>query len=96
MRILIQFVSQAVGLIIYKFKVAAPVEALNGKPETVNRKPEFPFRMWLYPLPVLVAIAIWLFVFFSSGWNYILGAFGIILSGTILYFIFSRMKKSSV
>jgi multisubunit Na+/H+ antiporter MnhC subunit len=51
--------------------------------------------MFLFPLPALVAIAIWLFVFFSSGMNYILGALGIILSGTVLFFIFSGMKKTA-
>ncbi len=108
MRILIQFVSQAVGLIIYryknsefkvqssKFKVAAhSEEAQNLKLQTPNSKPVFPFRMFLFPLPALVAIAIWLFVFFSSGMNYILGALGIILSGTVLFFIFSGMKKTA-
>ena len=92
MRILIQFVSQAVGLIVYRYNNREIVRQ-NSKPETVNRKPVMPFRMFLFPLPALVAIAIWLFVFCSSGLHYILGALGIILSGTILFFIFSKMKS---
>lgn len=79
MRILIQFVSQAVGLIIYRYK---------------NRETPYPFRMWLFPLPALVAIAIWLFAFFSSEWHYILGAFGIIVSGSLLFLLFSKLKRA--
>ncbi|HEY6768644.1 MAG TPA: APC family permease [Candidatus Sulfotelmatobacter sp.] len=49
-RILIQFLVQAVGLIVLRI-----------------RRPEMPrpFRMWLYPLPALVACAGFLFVLFN-------------------------------
>jgi APA family basic amino acid/polyamine antiporter len=49
-RILLQFLLQAVGLIVLRF-----------------RQPDLPrpFRMWLYPLPALLASAGFLFVLFS-------------------------------
>lgn len=50
MRILVQFVGQAVGLVL-----------LRRRRGTAG----LPFRMPLYPLPVLVAVAVWLWVFFS-------------------------------
>jgi amino acid transporter len=50
MRILVQFVGQAVGLIL-----------LRRRRGTAG----LPFRMPLYPLPVLVAVAVWLWVFWS-------------------------------
>ncbi|GGG37984.1 APC family permease [Hymenobacter glacieicola] len=50
MRILVQFVGQAVGLML-----------LRRRRGTAG----LPFRMPLYPLPVVVAVAVWLWVFFS-------------------------------
>ncbi|UOQ78877.1 hypothetical protein MUN84_10295 [Hymenobacter sp. 5516J-16] len=50
MRILVQFVGQAVGLVLLRRR-----RGTQG----------LPFRMPLYPLPVLVAVAVWLWVFLS-------------------------------
>jgi len=73
MRILIQFVSQAIGVIL------------------LHRKKEpLPFKMILFPLPAIIAIIVWMFIFFSSGLPYIIGALGVIASGTIVYYLFSR------
>jgi hypothetical protein len=35
-------------------------------------------------------LLVWLFVFLSSDWQYIIGALGIIVSGLILYFVKER------
>ncbi|MBX7225160.1 MAG: APC family permease [Chitinophagales bacterium] len=71
MRILIQFISQAVGVILLHYR----------KP-----KVEMPFKMPLFPIPAILGICVWLFVFFSSEMKYMVGALLVILSGTILYF----------
>jgi fructoselysine transporter len=52
MRILVQFVAQAVGVVQLRNR--------NG-----TRK--LPFKMWLYPLPVFFSVATWLFVLYSTG-----------------------------
>jgi amino acid transporter len=49
-RIMIQFLVQAVGLLIYRIR----------RPDAPR-----PFRMWLYPIPVLLATAGFLFVLFA-------------------------------
>ncbi len=53
MRILVQFIGQSFGLILLK-------ERLGAK--------DFPFKMLLYPVPVILSISIWLFLFISTGW----------------------------
>ncbi len=78
MRILIQFVSQSVGIIMLHLK---------------KEKTTFPFRMWLFPLPALIGITVWMFVFFSVDLNYILGAFSVIVSGTILFLYRAKRIK---
>jgi len=79
MRILIQFLGQAVGLLLYHQR---------------KRDEHFPYRMWLYPLPPIIAITVWLFVFCSAEWQYILGALGVIGLGIALYGIRARIDKT--
>src|SRR5690349_4819387 len=66
MRIIFKFIGQAVGLFLLR-----------------NRfdRSEFPFKMWLYPIPIILSIAIWVFVFVSTGkfalWGSLIAATGI-------------------
>ena len=80
MRILIQFVSQAVGLIAWHYL----------KPDEPR-----PFKMPLFPLPAILSIIIWLFIFFSSEWIYIFFSFGIIGIGLVLYKVKERLVKGA-
>lgn len=78
MRIVIQFVGQAIGLILLHRR----------------RKPEFfPFRMPLYPLPVLLAIAVWLFIFFSTGLTFMLSGLTVIGLGVVAFLITAGVRK---
>ena len=72
MRILVQFVGQAAGVIYLRYK---------------KDRIYLPFKMWAFPLPAVLGIIIWLFIFFSSGWEYILGALSIILAGIFVFLI---------
>ncbi len=47
MRILVQFVAQAVGVVLLRRR---------------NGTAGLPFRMWLYPAPVILSVVIWLYV----------------------------------
>src|SRR6185295_17280404 len=68
-RILIQFIGQ----------IAAVTLLRRNAPELKR-----PYRIWLYPLPNLLALAGWMFVFATTDWTII--AFGL---GTL----FNRMSK---
>lgn len=65
-RILIQFMGQIVAVALLR----------RDRPE-LNR----PFRIWLYPLPNLVALAGWVFVFSTSGATVILFGLATLLAG---------------
>jgi amino acid transporter len=77
-RILIQFMGQIVALLYLR----------KHRPDV-----ERPFRMWLYPLPVTIALAGWLYIFLTSGWNY--AGFGVLTlaAGCVVYFIRSRASS---
>jgi len=78
MRIMIQFVGQAVGLLILRSK---------------RNSDEFPYRMPLFPLPVFLAIAMWLFILISTGRKLMFGGLIVIFLGTIVYLIKASVQK---
>jgi amino acid transporter len=49
-----------------------------------------PFKMPLYPLPVVIALLGWLFIFGTSGWPYIASALALVLLGVMAFRIFNR------
>jgi amino acid transporter len=77
-RILIQFVGQIVA-VIHLRRVA---------PDTPR-----PFRMWLYPLPALVALAGWIFVFATSGGEVIGVGLATLGAGVVAYFFWRRRTR---
>ncbi|MDR3670041.1 MAG: APC family permease [Holophaga sp.] len=69
MRILVQFIGGAVGLMLLHRRIGT----------------RFPFRMWLYPLPALVAIVLWCSILASTGWRFALSGLALTLLGAIVY-----------
>ncbi|MBA3647835.1 MAG: amino acid permease [Chitinophagales bacterium] len=79
MRILVQFIGQSAGVIYLRFK---------------KDRIYLPYKMWLFPIPAILGITIWLFIFLSSGWEYILGAIGIIFLGIVVFLFRARINQS--
>src|SRR4051812_5848555 len=71
MRILVQFIGQAIGLLLL---------------HKAKRHQHFPWRMPLFPIPVVIAILIWIGIFYSTGVLMLYGL-GVITAGIIVYFI---------
>ena len=69
-RILVQFIWQIVALHILR----------TTRPDVA-----MPFRMWLYPVPSLVALAGWLFVWSTSGPKVILSGMVVLAAGVVVY-----------
>ena len=70
-RILIQFMGQILAL------------------RSLHRRKDIrlPFRMWLYPLPSVVAFLGWAYIFLTSGWRF--AGFGIVslVAGIVAYYV---------
>jgi fructoselysine transporter len=77
MRILIQFIAQGIGVALLRNRFGSK---------------NLPFKMFLFPIPVIVSIIIWLFLFVSTG---LFALYGILIAiaGVIAFFIFSKYKK---
>jgi len=78
MRILIQFIGQAVGLILLR---------------RTRGKSSFPYKMPLYPVPVILAILIWLGILASTGTRMVLSGITVIAIGTVVYFVKARITN---
>ncbi len=51
---------------------------------------ERPYRIWLYPIPNLIALLGWIFIFATSGSKIIIFSLGALLLGVICFLIWSR------
>ena len=78
MRIIIQFIGQAIGLLM-----------LRSKRDTS----EFPYKMPLFPVPVILAIGMWIFILFSTGSRLMVYGLLVIFFGIIVYFIKAKIQK---
>ena len=78
MRIIVQFVGQAVGIILLRKR---------------NGTTQLPYKMPLYPVPVILAIAMWLFIFYATGLTIIASFLIVFGSGIIVYFIYAKLQN---
>ncbi len=76
--VVIQFIGQIVALTILRVK----------QPE-LHR----PYRQWLYPLPSLIALVSWIYIFVSSGFPAIPLAAGWTLLGVVAYLVWAYYER---
>src|SRR3954470_15347544 len=77
-RILVQFMGQVVGVMLLR-----------------RRAPDMPrpYRMWLYPVPAVVALLGWIFVFATTEPRVILFGVGVLALGGVAFLIWSRNTR---
>jgi amino acid transporter len=77
MRLIIQFIGQAVGVVLLRRRWPAQ---------------KLPFKMWLYPLPVIFTILGWIWLFLRTGkavwWGLI-----VIILGLTIYLVRSKVRR---
>jgi amino acid transporter len=73
-RIVVQFMGQVVGLMLLR----------RHAPHMPR-----PYRMWLYPLPALVALLGWIFVFATTQLRVILFGVGVLALGLLAFLLWS-------
>jgi amino acid transporter len=74
-RILVQFIGQIFAVMLLR-----------------KRDPQMPrpYRIWLYPLPSIVALVGWIFIFATTDWKTILFGLGSLLAGVIFFLTWSK------
>jgi fructoselysine transporter len=79
MRIIVQFIGQSIGVVLLR---------AHYKQQNLSYR-SAGFRMLLYPLPVIISIAVWIFLLISTGWFALWGSL-IALAGV---FVFLLLRK---
>ena len=76
-RILVEFLGRVIAAVIIR----------RERPE-IHR----PFRMWLYPLPAILSLAGYTYVFGASGFKFILYGLITLAAGVVIYFVTARRQ----
>jgi len=77
-RIVVQFMGQIVGLMVWRKRA----------PDVAR-----PYRMWLYPVPALVALVGWIFLFATTDLKVIGFGVGALLVGCVAFLIWSKRSE---
>ena len=80
-RILVQFIGQ----------IAAVAYLRRTRPEMPR-----PYRIWLYPIPALIALAGWTFVFLTTDVRIIGFGLGLLAIGVVCFFVWSARTRAPV
>jgi amino acid transporter len=78
MRIIIQFIGQAIGVVLLRNKKA---------------NSNLPYKMPLYPIPVIAAIIMWSLVFYATGLKVITMFVAVVGSGLLVFFVKAKKEK---
>jgi amino acid transporter len=78
-RILVQFLGQLFAIPLLRRKF----------PDSAR-----PYKMWFYPVPIVVAFFGWAYVFLTSGWLYVVIGLLTLLTGVLVFFIWARWNDT--
>jgi amino acid transporter len=78
-RVAVQFIGQIIALLLLHRRASF----------------EMPYRMWFYPLPALLALAGWAYIFVTAGTNYIAFAGVVVVAGLIAFAVWQRTSHAS-
>jgi basic amino acid/polyamine antiporter, APA family len=78
-RILVQFLAQLFSIPFLRRKL----------PDKAR-----PYKMWLYPIPMIIAFFGWSYVFLTSGWVYIKVGLLTLLTGVLVFFGWAKHKAT--
>jgi amino acid transporter len=78
-RVLVQFLGQVVAVPLLRRRL----------PETAR-----PYRMWLYPVPAIIAFLGWTYIFLTSGWGYIGVGLLTLIAGVGVFLVWSRVTRT--
>ena len=78
MRIIVQFIGGAIGVMLLRKALGAD---------------KIPFKMWLYPLPAIIAIVLWSGIMLSTGLTFALSGIGMTALGIVVFLIRSKILR---
>jgi amino acid transporter len=80
----------AVFVIVQAIAQIAAVTVLRRRQPDLPR----PYRMWLYPLPSIVALGGWVYIYYSAGTEPILLSIAWLAAGAVAFLIWARAERT--
>ncbi|GAB7066279.1 amino acid permease [Mycobacterium hodleri] len=77
-------------VIIQSLAQVAAIVVLRRRQPNLQR----PYRQWLYPLPTVVALIGWVYVYYSATWLSIALSLGWIVIGCVAFLIYAKTEKT--
>ncbi len=78
-RVVVQFAGQIFALPLLRRRLSAA---------------ERPYKMWLYPLPAVVALAGWAYVFLTAGWVYVMVGLATLAAGVVAFLVRASIARA--
>ncbi len=79
MRIVVQFIAQGVGVGLMRKRFGTK---------------DLSFKIWLFPIPVIISIGIWIFLFISTGWFALWGSLIAVVGASVYFLIVSNQREN--
>jgi hypothetical protein len=77
-RIVVQFIGQIGAVVLLRRHAPAMAR---------------PFRIWLYPVPIVIAFVGWLFIFCTTGVRVMIFGLGVLALGVLCFLVWSRRLR---
>jgi len=77
-------------VIIQSLAQVAAIVVLRRRQPNLER----PYRQWLYPLPTVVALIGWVYVYYSATWLSIALSLGWIVIGCVAFLVYAKAEKT--
>jgi len=87
---LVEWLVQVQILLQFVWQCAAVILLRRYRPDVAK-----PFRMWLYPLPALVSLAMWIYIFLSAPLAGIVFSAAFLAAAVAAYALFTRSPSSA-
>jgi len=75
-RVLVQFLGQIIAVPLLRRRLGSAA---------------LPYKMWLYPVPAVVAFVGWSYIFLTSGWQYIAVGLATLLAGILAFLLWAYL-----
>jgi amino acid transporter len=79
----------AVFVLIQSIAQVAALTVLRRRQPGLTR----PYKQWLYPLPSIIALVGWAFIYYETGWRMIWLSLGWLAIGTVAFLIWASVEK---
>lgn len=86
--------STVINVLLAVFVIVQAIAQIVALTVLRRRQPDLPrpYRQWLYPLPSLIALAGWIYVYKSSGKTPIIFSLVVLAAGIIAFFVWAKLE----